>query len=185
MSTAPRYIPHYTVDDYRHWKGDWELLDGVPISMSPSPFGRHERITSRTGHAFLSAFDSQGCDCEVYYNLDWIIGDDTVVRPDVMVVCGIQPDRHLDRAPEVAVEVLSPSTREFDQTTKRKLYREQGVGFYLIVDPDENQIEIIRIQSGTEIASETISGDGRWTLDLQNGCHVELIAKDLLHDRYA
>lgn len=47
MSTVPRYIPRYTIDDYQHWEGDWELIDGVPIAMTPSPFGHHERIVSR------------------------------------------------------------------------------------------------------------------------------------------
>jgi len=44
MSAAPRYIPNYTVNDYMLWEGDWQLIDGVPIAMSPSPFGQHERI---------------------------------------------------------------------------------------------------------------------------------------------
>ena len=46
MSTAPRYVPHYTVSEYARWEGDWELIDGVPIAMSPSPFGPHERVGS-------------------------------------------------------------------------------------------------------------------------------------------
>ncbi len=45
MSSAPRYpIPPQTVDDYRHWQGDWELVEGIPIAMSPSPFGPHKRL---------------------------------------------------------------------------------------------------------------------------------------------
>lgn len=174
MSSAPRYVPHYTVDDYRHWEGDWQLIEGVAVAMSPSPFGRHERIVSRLGHAFASAIQNQNCACEVYYNLDWIVRDDTVVRPDLMVVCGQQPDRHLQRAPEVVVEVLSPSTQELDRTSKRALYSEHGVGFYLIVDPDENCIEILRIVDRAESSSKIVGTDAFPMLELNSGCRLEL-----------
>lgn len=174
MSTAPRYVPHYTIDDYRHWEGDWQLIEGVAVAMSPSPFGRHERIVSRLGYAFASAIQNQNCLCEVYYNLDWIVCDDTVLRPDLMVVCGQQPDRHLQRAPEVVVEVLSPSTQELDRTSKRALYREHCVGFYLVVDADENRIEIIRVVDRTERSSEIIGTDSLSTLELNGGCRLEL-----------
>ncbi len=135
MSTVPRYIPHYTLEDYQHWEGDWELIDGVPISMSPSPFGPHERVVSRLSAQILRQIDDHGCQCHVYTNLDWIISDDTVIRPDLMVVCGDQPDRHLERAPNLAVEVLSDSTRGRDLTAKRTLCRENDVQHYLVVDP--------------------------------------------------
>ncbi len=46
MSTVRKYQPHYTVEDYRQWKGDWELWYGTAVAMSPSPFGPHERAVS-------------------------------------------------------------------------------------------------------------------------------------------
>ena len=98
MSTASRFVPNYTVDDYRHWEGDWQLIEGVPVAMSPSPFGPHERIVAEFVKSFGSQIDQQGCDCRVYAGLDWIVSNDTVVRPDVMVVCGPQPERALGTA---------------------------------------------------------------------------------------
>ena len=141
-SSAPRYVPHYELEDYRQWEGDWELIDGVAISMSPSPFGPHERVISRLSRMFGNQFDSCRCPCEVYTNLDWIISDDTVIRPDLMVVCGEQPQQHLPRRPDIMVEVLSESTRGRDLTAKRALCREQSVPHYLI-DPDAKTIEQI------------------------------------------
>jgi hypothetical protein len=47
MSTAPRYIPRYTIEDDARREGDWELIDCIAISMSPSPFGPHGRTVSR------------------------------------------------------------------------------------------------------------------------------------------
>ena len=141
MRTAPRYIPHYTLEDYARWEGDWELIDGVAISMGPSPFGPHERVISRLSRMIGNQIDQHQCPCEVYTNLDWIIGDDTVIRPDLMVICGDQPEKHLQRPPELVAEVLSDSTRGRDLTAKRTLCRENDVPHYLIIDPAEKTIE--------------------------------------------
>lgn len=51
MSTAPRYQPHYTVEDYRQWEGRWELMGGVAIAMSQSPFGQHAKLLESAGVA--------------------------------------------------------------------------------------------------------------------------------------
>ena len=88
MSRAPRYHPHYTVDDYQHWEGRWELWEGMAIAMSPSPFGRHAKLLARTIAALQVAIDSAGCDATVLVEIDWIVSRDTVLRPDVTVVCG-------------------------------------------------------------------------------------------------
>lgn len=141
MSSIPRYIPHYTVDEYRQWEGDWELIDGVAIAMTPSPFGPHERVVSRLSFEIQTQLRSRGCGCEVYTNLDWIVSDDTVIRPDLMVVCGEQPQRHLETPPALVAEVLSESTRGRDLSAKRTLCREYQVPHYLIIDPDERTIE--------------------------------------------
>ena len=72
MSAVPRYIPHYTIEDYRRWEGDWELIDGVAISMTPSPFGPHERVVAELSRQFLNQIDERDCECRVYTNLDWM-----------------------------------------------------------------------------------------------------------------
>jgi Uma2 family endonuclease len=178
MSTAPRYIPHYTIDDYRQWEGDWELIDGVPISMTPSPFGPHERLVGELFLQVSSGIREQGCDCRAYTNLDWILSRDTVVRPDLMIVCGEQPDRHLEHAPVVAVEVLSPSTRERDLTVKQTLYRESGVKHCLVIDPDDR-----RLTHFTHGVETQIPHDGRVTLELDRDCEIEVDCARLFADR--
>ena len=47
MSSAPRYLPHYSVADYLSWEGDWELWNGTAVAMSPSPLGPHERAAAK------------------------------------------------------------------------------------------------------------------------------------------
>lgn len=154
MSTAPRYVPHYTVEDYARWQGDWELIDGVPIAMSPSPFGPHERVVSELARQLGNELIANGCPCRVYTNLDWVVCSDTVVRPDVMVVCGEQPPRHLERPPTIAVEVLSDLTRAQDLTAKRESYREHQVPHYLILDPDRRSIEWVTRDESRAVPSD-------------------------------
>ncbi|WP_164102054.1 Uma2 family endonuclease [Candidatus Laterigemmans baculatus] len=174
MSSAPRYVPHYTVEDYLQWQGDWELIDGVAIAMTPSPFGRHERIVANLVYELMACVEREGCDCRAYAGLDWIVSSDTVVRPDVMLVCGPQPERHLEKPPELVVEVLSPSTQLRDQVTKRQLYHQHGVEFYMLVDPETNSIELL--QQG-EAAYEPLDSAERLECRLASGCRITL-AKD-------
>lgn len=153
MSSPKKFIPHYTLEDYRQWEGAWELIDGIPIAMTPSPFGPHERIVSRLSFEIQSQLRSYGCLCEVYTNLDWIITEDTVVRPDLMVVCGEQPQRHLESPPALLCEVLSDATRGQDLTAKRSLYMENRVPHYLIIDPAAKSLEHVSGTDNRQLAS--------------------------------
>ena len=171
MSTAEKYIPHYTVDDYRHWQGDWELWQGFPVSMSPSPFGAHSKILASACSALKNAIDASACQATVLVELDWIIASDTVVRPDLVVVCGDAPERHLETRPEMIVEIFSASTRERDLTFKRQMYLEQRVPFYWMIDPEQKQLTVLRLESGRYAEmplSETIE------LTLCDGCSFEV-----------
>lgn len=145
MSEAEQFRPHYTVDDYRAWQGHWELLEGTAVAMTPSPFGPHERFISRINYQFQQQIEEQQCDCMVYTNLDWIVTDDTVVRPDLMMVCGQQPETHLQRPPSLIVEALSPTTERVDRVFKRRLYLEQGVEIYILGDAATNSLEVQRL----------------------------------------
>lgn len=76
------------------------------------------------------------------------------VQPDLVFVSterrGIISDDWLRGAPDLVVEILSPSTEDRDRGVKRNLYRRQGVGEYWIVDPDEEAVEVWRFEQGNE-----------------------------------
>lgn len=135
MSTAKRYLPSYTVSDYLAWQGDWELWEGIPIAMTPSPFGPHSQAVSKLITSLQIAVEGSNCHASVLTELDWIISEFTVVRPDIMVVCGEPPSEHLQDTPALVVEVFSPSTQQRDAGAKLELYASRGVMHYLMVDP--------------------------------------------------
>jgi Uma2 family endonuclease len=159
MSAAKRYLPHYTVEDYARWEGDWELWDGIAVSMSPGPFGRHQRVAARLIYSLQRSIEQEKCSAEVVYELDWIIGNDTVVRPDVLVLCEGMPDRHLETTPAMVAEVLSDSTRQRDQTFKRDLYDRQGVNTYLLLDPDAETLIAYQRDTAGVWAYEQVAGN--------------------------
>lgn len=168
MRTAPRYVPHYTVADHAAWEGDWELLSGIPVVMTPRPFGRHAERLSRMAATLWNAIDAAGCRATVLAEIDWVVSNDTVVRPDLVVVCGPAPRRHVEHAPALVVEVLSAATRERDLTVKRDLYEAQRVRWYLIIDPDEGMSEILRLADSGRY--ERCAASGRQQFDLCPDC---------------
>jgi len=174
MSSVTRYLPHYTVADYLQWEGDWELWFGTAVAMSPSPFGPHERAVIEFVDQIRGSIKRHPCDCRVYAGLDWIVHEDTVVRPDVMLVCGDQPDRHLERPPNLIVEVVSSSTELKDRKEKRSLYEEQGVEVYLIADSASKSISWFALNEGPtyiELTSQ-FSANGEFRVCLKNGCDI-------------
>lgn len=147
MSPAPKYNPQYTVDDYQLWEGDWELWNGVAVAMTPSPFGRHGTLLARITTALSNAIDVANCDSSVIVEVDWLVSPDTVLRPDLTVVCGNAPARQVEKTPALVVEVLSDGTRERDLTFKKELYRRESVPWYLILDPAVSTLEALRLDT--------------------------------------
>ncbi|MEM9825012.1 MAG: Uma2 family endonuclease [Planctomycetota bacterium] len=177
MSAAKKFAPHYTIDDYRHWKGDWELWDGAAIAMSPSPFGKHQRVLGNLFVTLRQQMESPACGGNVVLELDWIVRADTIVRPDLIVVCGAIPDRHLERAPALVAEILSPSTRQNDLTYKRDLYAQQRVGTYIIVDPDAKTVEHLQLSPDGTYASQAVSDAVK--ISVCHTCELEISPTNL------
>ncbi len=166
--SVSKYQPHYTFSDYCQWEGDWELWSGTAVAMTPSPFGRHQRILTRLARMFGNQLQAAECDCEVVVELDWVVAEDTVVRPDLMIICDDFPERHLFSTPSLVAEVLSDSTRNKDLTSKKQLYRENGVLYYLVADPQDESLQLFHQAAGTDVWREI--DDLSQTLVLPDGC---------------
>ena len=137
---------HYTYADYRQWPDDerWELIDGVAYSMS-GPTTIHQTISSEL-HGALWEF-LKGKPCRVFASPFDIFFPrlneqdeddvDTVVQPDLLVVCDKAKirDNGIWGAPDLVVEILSPSTSRKDLHEKYDLYQRSGVKEYWVIDP--------------------------------------------------
>ena len=174
MSNAKQYQPHYTVEDYRKWEGDWELWCGSAVAMVPSPSFGHQNVAAELIWLLREKLKSSetGCRaCQAVGEIDWKISPDTVLRPDVVIVCQPPANQHLETVPEFIAEILSPSTARKDLVYKRAMYQEQKVPYYAIVDPDAKTVELLTLDDAGEYQS-TPANDA--TLTLTSGCEISL-----------
>ena len=160
-------LPHYTYDDYVQWEdqSQWELLKGIPFAMVPAPALKHQDLSLEIA-VQLKRLLAECSKCHVYEAVDWLIGDDTVVRPDVLVLCEENPDENKLVVPPVLVfEILSPSTTRKDKILKYRFYRDEGVKYYCIVDPKTDSTDIFKLRNH-EYKEDNDFKDGKIIFDL-------------------
>ncbi len=163
MSYTP---PRYIYEDFKHWKGDWELLDGHAVAMAPSPFGKHQKLMSRLLRKIGEELEA--CECEIYPELDWIIDQSNVVRPDLAVYCE-EVEEYPKVAPKLVVEIISTSTAQNDEEYKFDLYEREGVEYYILAYPNLQKVRIFHLQDGKY--RKYYEGDGKCSFDL---CDMEV-----------
>jgi Uma2 family endonuclease len=160
MSSAIRKSSHaYTFADYLSWRGDerYELIDGEAYLMAPSPVLAHQRMTGNFYFGLrlcLQGKQASGieCPCEIFEApIDVLLAPDTVVQPDVVLICDpakLANGKYVDGAPDLAVEVVSPSSGRMDRLLKRDLYERCGVQHYWLADPVMLTLEWYRLEAG-------------------------------------
>jgi len=133
-------------DEYNEYK-NYELLDGQLVGLA-SPSMRHGDIASNI-HFIFKAF-LRGKRCRAFGEHDVFLSPKDRVIPDVMVVCNRDIIKHngVHGAPDLVVEVLSPTTAHNDRGYKMKLYARHGVKEYWLVDPKSQTIEVYLLQEG-------------------------------------
>ena len=174
---------HYTYEDYYSWDDGkrWELIEGVPyemFAMAPGPSGSHQGISVSLTRQ-LSTF-LLGKPCKVFHapydvRLNADTDDDTVVQPDLVVICdqSKRDERGCKGAPDMVVEILSKSTAQYDRVTKFNLYQNAGVREYWIVDPESRTIAAHILENGRYLV--TAYGDkGVAPVYVLEGCEIVL-----------
>jgi Uma2 family endonuclease len=159
MGFALRTEKHYTYADYLEWPDDarYELIDGEAFLMAPAPLIEHQEVAGEVYRQLANQLDGQPCrpyiapvDVRLPRTDEADAAIDTVVQPDVLVVC--DPAR-IDRrgvrgAPDWLLEVLSPSTAAHDQIAKRRTYERAGVREYWLVHPGDRTLTVYLLGNG-------------------------------------
>jgi Uma2 family endonuclease len=160
MADALEKQDHYTFADYMSWDENVraEIIDGEVYMMAP-PNRFHQGIS---GALFAEIYDYlKGKPCKVYaspfgVNLFPKDGEDsdTVVEPDISVICDPAKlaDWGCDGAPEMVIEILSPSTRAHDRRRKFNKYREAGVQEYWIANGEEKTVDVFILKDGDYVS---------------------------------
>ena len=162
--SIPNLAIKFTYEDYLNAPEDkrYELLDGELV-MAPAPGELHQSVSIWLGSK-LFQFVAENRLGKVYSApFDVVLSDFDVVQPDLVFVSnertGIITDANLQGAPDLVVEILSPSTAERDKTFKYALYAEHGVGEYWMVDTDAKTITVLLLGE-RGFAVEGIYGEG-------------------------
>ncbi len=137
------YKEQYTIENYNTWQGDWELVYGDAYAMAPSPLYGHQFVNLKIARQLDEKLDN--CKkCQAIIETDLYISNDTVVRPDSMVIC-YEPDEKLIKKPEIIFEVISKSTAKKDEILKFNLYQDEGVKYYILVYTDSKKAKVYKL----------------------------------------
>jgi Uma2 family endonuclease len=169
MGALPKEDPWYTYADYKEWELDegerYEVIRGVAYCMA-APNAKHQEMLAELVRQFANFLVGKPCkvypapfDVRLFYKEDE--SDDTVVQPDIVVVCdekkrGTEGCRG---APELAIEILSPSDTAIEMERKFKLYREAGVREYWVLDPEHSGLTVYRFHNGKILTDTYGSAD--------------------------
>lgn len=125
-------------------RNQYELFDGELV-MTPSPNVRHQRVIARLCSQLLIYVEAHSLGSLIVAPIDTIFDPYTVLQPDILFVSQeripVVVKERIEGAPDLAVEVLSPSTIEKDRHRKLAVYSQFGVREYWIVDPETQTIE--------------------------------------------
>lgn len=191
MGLALRDTDYHTYGDYLAWPEDvrYELIDGVAYLLAPAPLVDHQRVAGEIFRQVATALQNNACqafiapvDVRLPKAVEQDERIDTVVQPDVLVVCDEAKidSRGVRGAPDWVVEVLSPATAGHDQIVKRRIYERAGVREYWMVHPTDRVLTIYRLEGGTFGKPDVMMLEGETQVTVLPGVVVawdELVAR--------
>ncbi|MFZ4858311.1 MAG: Uma2 family endonuclease [Desulfuromonadaceae bacterium] len=145
MTNLKRHYPEpYTYQEYEKLPENvrLEIIDGVVYDLAASPLVKHQVIVLKLATMFEKFFTGKPCKPFVA-PLDVVLDDINVVEPDVFVVCDPEKitEKNIKGAPDLVIEVLSPSNIIKDRRTKKWLYEQHRVQEFIIISPMEESAE--------------------------------------------
>ena len=141
-----------------------ELIGGKVVMMSPAS-AEHVYTAGSIYNIFKNYLKGKNC-IPFSDGLLVHLTDENKFVPDMMVVCDrskIKSDG-VHGAPDLVVEVLSPSTAKDDRTRKKEIYEACGVPEYWLVSPTDKSIEVYLLESGKYILHDVYTVRPDWVL---------------------
>lgn len=136
MTSSVKTATRYTYADYLTWSDDtrWELIDGTAYAMVPAPTTRHQAIQLNLARLLSTFF--RGKPCKPFIApVDVKLSDSDLLQPDFLVVCDLKKieEKAIVGAPDLVIEILSPSTETRDRREKKAIYQRYGISEYWLV----------------------------------------------------
>lgn len=173
----------FTYEDYLSFPDDGkrhELIEGEH-TMSLAPNIKHQNLSGELFFAIQQYLEKNPIGRVFHAPIDVVLNELNVVQPDLVFISNAKSnlitEANIQGAPDLLVEILSPSTRKTDEVIKRKLYDRFGVTEYWVVDPELDAIKIYRrdatsfarvaelsLEQQDDLTTPLLSG---WVLSLQ------------------
>lgn len=179
MTTQPKHVSH-TYQDYLNTSDDirYELIEGELVVMEPAPTTSHQRILVNLTLLLAPFVRDNGLGEVLIASTDVYLSDTNVLQPDLLFVsaarASIITERDVHGAPDLVVEIASPSTRRRDRGIKMDLYARHGVTEYWLVDPATAIVETLRLKDGQMIPAGRYGREESFTTPLFPGLAVDL-----------
>ena len=173
-------IPKLSFEEFRQLPIDgkrYELVRGE-VHVTPAPATRHQAIVQNLAGSLWPHVIRSNLG-EVYTApLDVRLGRDTALQPDLIFVsnarAGIIQEDWIAGAPDLVVEVSSPSTAAYDRATKLPIYAEAGVPEVWLIDSQAKTVEVLKLQGKKYFVDATLAGDQVLASDLFLGWQLPL-----------
>jgi Uma2 family endonuclease len=171
-----------TYEDYLTFPDDGrrhEIIDGEHF-VTPAPIPRHQLAVHHLDVELGNWVEEQGSGLVLPSPIDVVFEDTSVVQPDLIWISeerrSIVTEANVQGAPDLVVEVLSPSTRRTDEIIKRKLYERFGVREYWLVDPEIETVKVWRPEAErfVRVSELTLEDDAVLTSPLLPGFSLPL-----------
>ena len=133
-------------DFHRH-----EIIEGDHV-VTPSPTTKHQRVLVKLTSLLDRHVTVNNLGVVLAAPMDVLLAATSVVQPDLLFISkdrqGIITEANIQGAPDLVVEVLSPSTAAIDRGGKMALYARYGVSHYWILDARHLSLESYEIREG-------------------------------------
>jgi len=154
----------FNYNDYLSWSNDqrWEIIDGEAYNMSPAPTVKHQRIAKGTIKTIDTSLNKKGLLCESFIAPTDVVFDDyNIVQPDIFIVCDKSKitETNIKGAPDLIIEIVSPSTVLKDKREKKRLYEKYNVSEYILIHPESEYVERFYLENKRYGAADILSWD--------------------------
>lgn len=170
MGFALKDVRQFTYGDYLNWDDNerWEIIDGHAYNMTPAPGTNHQLISTELVVQLSKHLENDPCQViAAPFDVRLPMGNQkekeitNVVQPDISIICdpGKLDSKGSLGAPDLIIEIISPSTTAKDKKEKFFLYEQAGVKEYWLVYPDNKIIEVFTLDDSGRYGRPGIYGD--------------------------
>lgn len=148
---AEKSSQRFSWNDYKGWPEEerWQIIDGQAYCITAASNIKHQKVTGNLYTLIREKLKGKQCTTFIAPT-DVVFDDYNIVQPDVLAVCDKSriTEANIQGAPDLVIEVVSPSNSFMDKKLKLELYERFGVPEYLLVDPVGDLAERYRLMEG-------------------------------------